>query len=48
MYGHEGQFFIDDLVVDGEDEAACSNDDPSRATGSDVTDLNRKRKKAEC
>ena len=43
--GHEGQLFIDDLVVDEEDEAACSNDDPSRATGSDVTDLNMKRKR---
>ena len=43
--GHEGQLFIDDLVVDGEDEAACGNDDPSRAVGSDVTDLSKKRQR---
>ena len=37
--GHEGQLFIDNFVVDGED-AACSNNDTS-LTG--ITDLNRKR-----
>ena len=37
--------FIGNLVVDGEDEAVCSNNDPSTATGFDVTDLNRKRKR---
>ena len=39
--GHEGQLFIDDLVVDGE-EATCSNDDTSLAG---ITDLNKKRKR---
>ena len=43
--GHEGQLFIDNLIVAGEDEAACSNDKTSSATSSDVTYLNKKRQR---
>ena len=39
--GHEGQLFIDGLVVD-EEEATCDNDDTSLAC---ITDLNKKRKR---
>ena len=40
--GHGGQLFIDDLVVDNEEEVASSNDDPSLAG---ITDFNKKRKR---
>ena len=40
--GHEGQLYIDNLVVEDEEEVACSNDEPSLAG---ITDLNRKRKR---
>ena len=38
VYGHEGQLFVDDLVVDGKGPAA--DDDTQNAT---VTNLNMKR-----
>ena len=41
VFGHEGQLFIDDLVVHGE-ETVCSNDDKNLAG---TTDINRKRKR---
>ena len=37
------QLFIDNLLINGECDVAYSNNDPSRATGLDVTDLNKKR-----
>ena len=40
---YEGQLFINDLVVNGEDEIAYSNDGPSRAICSDIIDLNKNR-----
>ena len=43
--GREGQIFIDNLIVDVEDDTVCSNDETSRATSSGVTDLNKKRQR---
>ena len=40
--GHEGQLFIDDLVVD-EEEGAAGNNDDSLSLG--ISDLNKKRKR---
>ena len=40
--GHEGQLFINDLMIEDREVAAYSNDDKSVAG---ITDLNRKRKR---
>ena len=40
--GHEGQLFIDDLVID-EEEGAAGNNDDSLSLG--ISDLNKKRKR---